>query len=427
MLDSKIPMNVRQFVLQTNISQQMYWVEIIDVIDGEPCTRLFAYKHTKTYGFECKEVGREFLDRNETSGSLYYGQLSGYIVAWGNRKYSQPYYPVDDNFYPTTDFWYPKVSKSILYTANEAYSILKNYIPYFSLNSLVHVFSVMEYARNYIKYPQVEMLAKAGFPYLYKDKRLFKLTKEKKRKVSRWIIENKDYMYTHQPTYPFIMMAIKNNEDAWKTHYRCVSMNHIKYMKSNGFHYEYEQMVELVKYLERQGMGIIEYKDYLEASQKLHRNISDRGVLFPRDLMTAHDEVMSLVDQKENKTVNRKLKKIYKLLEQYSYKYKGLQIVIPKTQRELVQWGEKLHNCVGTMGYGKKMANGNCIILGVFKDGVPVECCELKPKNEKSKKLKIEQLRGDHNQDSDYHVIAEKLIDKFISAYSIMNVVGASI
>ena len=68
-----------------------------------------------------------------------------------------------------------------------------------------------------------------------------------------------------------------------------------------------------------------------------------------------------------------------------------------------------------------------CIILGVFKGNKPVECCELIQSAEGSDRVKVNQLRGDHNQDSEYHGLAEKLVNRVIRSYKSQRLLGACI
>ena len=136
---------------------------------------------------------------------------------------------------------------------------------------------------------------------------------------------------------------------------------------------------------------------------------------------------MALLDRKNKAATNKALKQAKKALERYSYGSKGLRIEFPKSQQELIRWGNALHNCVGVMGYGGRMAKGECIILGVFKGNKPVECCELVQSAEGSDRVKVNQLRGDHNQDSEYHGIAAKLVNRVIRSYKSQRLLGACI
>ena len=61
----------------------------------------------------------------------------------------------------------------------------------------------------------------------------------------------------------------------------------------------------------------------------------------------------------------------------------------------------------------KKMIEGKCIILMVYLNDQPLECCEL-TKKDRGNSLKIEQLRGKHNGETPRHSDCKKLVNQFI-------------
>lgn len=363
----KLPKKVVEYVNSTNVFNGMDYVEFLDTLNGKICTRLFAYKHTKTYGVECKEIFREFMSGNYVSGSLWFGGACGYQVCWGRSKVNSYAYfqnkKPDDKFYKTVDkFWRPNVHVTKLYTNKQAIALLSKEVPYFYISEDTYIYDLMCYARLYKEKPQLEMLAKNGFSYLYVEKRLFNLGVAKSKEVYKWLRENKQFTTENKPCYNFIKEAMKlgYSGEELQEHNEIIE---IQKSLELTLLVNWTMGRELNKYLKRQQCSVDIYRDYLNASKKLGRNIEDRGVQFPRNLMEQHDQVVKAVADKESKGVNRKLKKVYKVLEKYGYKRNGLQIVIPKTQGELVEWGNKLHNCVGTMGYGKSMAMVNVLFL----------------------------------------------------------------
>lgn len=435
-----VPKEVLEAMKEKAPSNTLWWFETIGEVRGKPCTRLYVCKKTKRYGIEAEEAGREYLDKNVISGSLHWCGCAGYQFAFdnperekGTRYYG--YYNVgpDPVMSETNGFWYPGVYKTLLYDEKKAAEVLSKHIPHFFIKSLEGVRSVMEYARAYRESSGLEMLAKAGYQWLYKDKRLFKLKGDKAKAVVRWIKENGSYMRERQPSYSFISTAVKNNETGERCEARLSAIRSMKGIKSGEFAKAWgsepslKEMIGLHEYLKEQKMHFQDYKDYLEASHTLKRNTQDHGVRFPKDLQAQHDKAMALLDRKRNAATNKALKKAKKALERYSYGSKGLRIEFPKSQQELIRWGNALHNCVGVMGYGGRMAKGECIILGVFKGKKPVECCELIQSAEGSDRVKVNQLRGDHNQDSEYHGIAAKLVDRVIRSYKSQRLLGVCI
>jgi hypothetical protein len=70
------------------------------------------------------------------------------------------------------------------------------------------------------------------------------------------------------------------------------------------------------------------------------------------------------------------------------------EIEFPSDSKRLINWGEQLNHCVG--GYGQKVKAGNCSILSLNKDGVPVFTVEVV----KDPHYRIEQFFGYGNSDA---------------------------
>ena len=75
-----IPNEVLKFISRINIGVGPAFVKMLQDTNGEAVLRTFAYRNTKKYGIECKEVVKEYLDRVLVSGSLYFTQMAGYKV-----------------------------------------------------------------------------------------------------------------------------------------------------------------------------------------------------------------------------------------------------------------------------------------------------------------------------------------------------------
>jgi hypothetical protein len=181
--------------------------------------------------------------------------------------------------------------------------------------------------------------------------------------------------------------------------------------------------MDMLKYYRKQGRCSCFYEDYLRMSAEMGRDMSDRGVLFPRDLMGQHDNLVRIRQEEREAleaTKRQRIKDMYiakakELTAEYasfmSQTLDGLTLSIPKTCEDLVRIGDELHICVGVGGYDRDVAEGKSIIMTVNKDGKEVECCELS-----AHARSILQLRGPHNQDSEYHESAKKLVNMFIES-----------
>lgn len=423
-----------------NSTEEIYsgthWFKVIDDFDGQPCLRTFALNKKKTHGIRVKEVIREYLDgKMFIHGDLYFCGAAGYKVKWENGKYNGYYMPrnTDDNWYEVSYEKRLGISAIDLFDAKAVQEIFSKYIPYFFYSEDVGL-NVIEYAIRYKEYNSVEMLAKAGFGFLAKDKRVLKLGKQKKKALIKWLNDpvNNEYaqQYPESLNYNIISQCIKHgiNIDDW-FHDRDMK-RYQEVFESFGFKVTLDYCDTVYKYLNSgrivQNIGLRDYVDYLSMAKELGLDITAKNVAFPIDAARAHDQLKSRKSKTETRMINKKLKDIKNILQRYSFSYKGLKIVVPENRQDFIKWGKELHICVGSYGYDNKMCKGETIVFCIYQDDKPLECCEVAAKNDDAK-IKLIQLRGEHNQDSERHSDALKLANKFIKNYKNNQVFGCSI
>ena len=93
---------------------------------------------------------------------------------------------------------------------------------------------------------------------------------------------------------------------------------------------------------------LTDYKDYLCMSEALDYDMKSEFILFPRDLKEAHDRVNDLSDKELSAAYDRKIAKAFaELQSRYQFRAGGLMIVPPRSAKEIVKEGQKLHHCVG--------------------------------------------------------------------------------
>lgn len=415
------------------IQRGTYWLKVIDDNDGQPCLRTYALNSTKKAGIRVKEVLREYLDGQILiHGDLYWCGAGGYQVMWEPRKsatYYLPYY-LDDTWYPLDKR--PRIYSIYLFSKKAAENLLKKYIPYFVLPSSFD--NLMEYAIRYNNYASAEQLVKAGFGWLVMDKRCLKLSGESKKKFVRWLMikENSEYVKDHKTSYSDIAGAIKRNITIERVDYeRCID-RYEKAFKEANIQRTRKECEDVYDYLngskkkKPQKIGLRNYIDYLNMAKDDGLDMTLKSTIYPLNAHIAHDTLANRRKIKESQEINEKLEKIFSLLKDYAISQNDLKIVIPHSQKEFVEWGKQLKICVGSYGYDKKMSKGDCIILMVYRNDEPLECCELQKRGE-NKYLSIVQLRGLHNQSSSRHKDCEKLVNKFIHNYENQNLIGACI
>lgn len=107
---------------------------------------------------------------------------------------------------------------------------------------------------------------------------------------------------------------------------------------------------------------LTDYRDYICMCDGLNFDLSNDFVLFPKSLPEAHDKLNDLSDKEISEAYDNAVAKAYNELEsKYGFEKAGLMVIPPKSAKEIVEEGHKLHHCVGS--YVKRVAMKNCIIL----------------------------------------------------------------
>ncbi len=117
----------------------------------------------------------------------------------------------------------------------------------------------------------------------------------------------------------------------------------------------------ILRYLKKQKMtwGILQ--DYWHMAHRLHRDLNDSLVRWPRNLKTAHDQVMEEQQARVNAELNAMFLERAAELEPLSFELDGLLIRPCQTEAELIREGKYLHHCVAT--YAKSHVEGKTAIL----------------------------------------------------------------
>ena len=113
------------------------------------------------------------------------------------------------------------------------------------------------------------------------------------------------------------------------------------------------------------------YADYLAECAKLGYDLTDKAVLFPKDLRTAHAHTMAQIRYKENLDLETDYaeKRRPAMRKKYEWAAMGMIVVVPEHVSDLIAEGEKQHNCVG--GYMERVAKGQTDVVFIRKDEAP--------------------------------------------------------
>ena len=177
----------------------------------------------------------------------------------------------------------------------------------------------------------------------------------------------------------------------------------IKELTATPFHSYRVPIVRMLGYLMKQKkkystaapaqlISPVYLRDYWDAVYKVYGKM-ERSMLYPKDLVSAHDRMILQVKEKEDAELNAKIAQRLPELELRCYQSEALGLMIrpAATQGELIKEGKFLHHCVG--GYAKSHAEGKTSIYFIRRIDAPeIPFYTLEYKNGN-----VQQNRGDHN------------------------------
>lgn len=404
-------MTIQEFVKTLEPSRGTRFVQTLDFDseDGLEAT-LWAIRFRK----KDKEplYKKAFIDsekRRRINSDLYFSGMGGWIMLFENRTFT--YYGAvhcRDELYET-DSNAPGISSvERLWDIND----LHNLVPETKYFDSVPC-EIIRFIKLFREYPEVEFVWKdKDLRWHWADKRIYQL--KNKKLVIKMLKANGGQLND-------ALGIIK-----YKSAERMKKERAIKRWRKKLAKYKInrENLANYDAYFEAQCIDLSDYIDYLDLCLHFRRKIGSHGVLFPREFKIQHDNLVKRKQAQENAQERKSYLKLNKRLSEIAKKYiplaesmkkNDLALVIPTNVEQFIEVGEKLEICVGTNGYDKKMVSGQCLIMFVYKNNKPLECCELKPL--KGNQLKLIQLRGKDNQPSKQHEQAEKLINHFIQSY----------
>lgn len=265
-------------------------------------------------------------------------------------------------------------------------------------------YALIGYIYNFLKYPSIEILEKAGFEII-----VGRRANGEKSNAVNWRAKDLRKILGLKPA------EIREFRELGK-YANPYELGKYKYIKKLGYKVsfgqldmltgsrpsreiseieKYAKLEKVLNYLETQewGRNCRTYLDYLDECKKLGYDLKNKKVLFPANLQAAHEETSKKISiQTDNKKKEAFKKSTDKLYGRPEYREEKLLIRAAQSPKELAKESAALHHCVRT--YVDRVAEGNCTILFIRKTSEPDKpyfTLELSPKGE------IIQCRGDHN------------------------------
>lgn len=158
-----------------------------------------------------------------------------------------------------------------------------------------------------------------------------------------------------------------------------------------------------------------QYEDYLNMSEQLELDT----ILYPVNLENAHDQLVELINARNNKKrlaeaskKDKAIGKIYEKIEKNFSFAEGKYIIRPaKSNVEIVREGQIQHICVGDGSYTEKMIQGKSYILFLRQQSAPDKpyyTVEIAPDYE------ILQRHGKYNEEYKERIEVDAFLNQFV-------------
>lgn len=245
---------------------------------------------------------------------------------------------------------------------------------YYAQSYEKNCFYPIQYARLYLRHPNIENLIMAGLgrmvgTAIHKDidscqrnarikwidwkqarpAKMLGLTREQLRRVKA-----EDWNAAKLMTWRACAGKMRF-EDAAEA-MRLTDDADVRQMLEDG-----EEPLRTARYLHKQGQHYYYLKDYRRMAQWAELNLEEEVVRWPPHLRQAHDRLVAEARYKTDRELRDRFMRMSERCRALSWEHEGICIRPAATPEELVQEGSVLHHCVG--GYAKDHADGRIILF----------------------------------------------------------------
>ena len=302
-------------------------------------------------------------------------------------------YITEDNWEVRTRFDRPNFLDNSFYGAYHGYDELnlENAVEYTwmkncEVGELDSDLSALPYLNFYIKHQGAERLIKCGFvedvQKMIRNKDLAKQVNWKENEVTKMLGVNRA-----------VLRYIRENK-VWLSEVNSAKAVFPELSLEKGIEYLHtlggdsktilrvlgivsrQNTLKLVKYIRKQKLHFIVYKDYIKNCRELGYDLSSREILFPPHLGDAHDRADSAMEArrlekqlKAEKQNRAKIAKIKKSRKRFEFEHGDYFIRLPENAEEIIAEGKALRHCVG--GYAERHLMGKTTIMFLRRKSEP--------------------------------------------------------
>ena len=390
---SKVKLNIskelEKLLLSKPTNGHTEYYSIIQKWRGKIIERVFAVRLKRGATPQYQEVIRR-VEGNKLilTKNIYLNCCGGYICVWEESRPSPYNFDKERAYNKWFDsyIFYYNVFTTPLFTFDDLIKLDES-LKYCNWKGE----SIIEYITMYRKCPEIEIISKLGYERLRYNTAILKKLKDKKFVKFLWRERGNDNI--KNVTGQIVLKAYKHNlsiDEAYMLDSTERSFRTYDFKKD----YPMLDIEKTKKYLIRNKVSLSSYCDLLEALKYFHLDLTDTKNSYPKDFQYWHDYYINQMETDKNKDIDIKIKeqanKYKRILKPINDEIKML---FPNCTLDFINEGEALNHCVGRMGYNKKMANGESLIIFVRKEeDKPLYTMEYDPKGKK-----IKQLYGDHD------------------------------
>lgn len=264
----------------------------------------------------------------------------------------------------------------------------------------------IKYLRTYLKYPQTEYLIKLGLKKFVDSKMILQRISKDKH-FRKWLATNRAKLNQNFYYIDVIIKAYKTGKSldllqAYREEeiklQRDIELKPIRKI------FKGEELKRFTDYIAKQNTNSHSYLDYFNACEYLKLDMTEEKNRYPHDFKRWHN--IRIDEYKTAKALKDKeeRKALYDKFASIAQKYLALQqdkddmfvVVIARSPQDLINEGEILHHCVGSMSYDQKFVREESLIFFIRdkqNPTVPFVTMEYSISQKK-----ILQCYGDHDK-----------------------------
>ena len=144
---------------------------------------------------------------------------------------------------------------------------------------------------------------------------------------------------------------------------------------------------------------IADYTDYISMCSRCGANLNDTAVKMPYSMKKAHDWAMVEEKVQEKQAYSDLVAAVYDSIHAFTEWDDGkLQVIMPRTAREIVEEGVRQNHCVGR--YVERVAAGESVILFIRRKDDPEKNFYTMEIKKDMRRCDIVQVRGEKNAEA---------------------------